>query len=895
VLPPARADGFHIPSVIVHEFFHALGAVSQIVFSNDENYFSTELKPWQTHLYDSFGNQARPGMAIIQGNAANPDAFVLDNTHYNVVWDGDYTLSSYTLGGNAYFQGSNTMEALGGKDVKLLGHEVAGVPVRGFEPYTPGVDIMKSTDLDLRNSLMSHWYYRNWDTLMEAELAILQDIGIPIDRKNFFGKSIYADNGNHDLELGFYARNAAGTGYLPGGYNTAPLSVGLHLYGTGNTVGLSGESLSAGYGGVGIRVDGWRNQLTLNQGTRIHALGENGTGLMVAYGHDHSVTQRGEILAIGPGGVGARFDFGNNILGDSWEYRGSYIQGMIYSDEYGNRWIEHFENLDGELKGPLAASFDLSGTLAGSAAAIYIADNAHVKNINIMNGARLFGDIISDWNAQSGMINNFYREDPGDLNSPLTINPTTALTFGLAQNADGQAISGQADENFFLGYQGNITGAESLKVSLEGGTLAYGGNMDVLSFTAETDTTLLAAASGVRIKADEITLNGLSVGLAANTASYGAPLPALWDVLSFEGDISGSNTIQIDDSLKNFSHGFHDYTSTSLRWDETENKLILGSTHTISQQRAAVSALSAPTAIALQNPAAKLAHDRAKTLFAQNTHPLPAPAAGEASPVSLWVSQGYGDSRRQGGGYALRSPGLALGADLSPNADTFIGAGLRLASPAYRSADADIDAKSVSALVYGGARLPQDLELDAFAAFSHAKYDQKRSAHGERYGVDYSGASFGTGFSLARSFKLSPDWLTRPFASYDFTRLSVEGYNEGRGTWALDVASAQSNLHRVQAGSALAHTLKNGVIEGRLFYSGLYGDSTPGADISMTNDKSAYTLHSQGWPQDKHALGLGLNFSLNLSDSAKFSGAYTFTGGPKVKSHQGEMTLAISF
>jgi hypothetical protein len=876
---PANGSGHHISSIIAHELGHALdiGGVDSMSYDGSSYRFGSVLTAWEERLYDSFGNQAKPGMEIAQGTAGRGDAFVIDSTGYYVDPDTNF----FIPGGFAFFQGKNTLETLDGWVMNNDGgqnpNQIAGVPINGFEPGDDCAPFPELGHPEMAGSMMSHQNYRNWGTFMEVELAMLQDIGVPIDRKNFFGRSLYTDSGDHDLELGFYARNAEGTAYLPGQYNTAPFSVGLHVYGFQNTLHLSGESLSSGYGGVGIRVDGSRTDLSLTPGTRIHALGENGTGLMVAWGQYQEITQRGEILATGPGGVGARFDFGSNMLGSGTEYQGSYIR------QWGGYREESF--LD-----ELVTRFDVSGTLAGSAAAIYISDNAYVQNINVMNGAGLFGDIISDWDPGNPLIT--YNDDP-----PHAL--TTALTFGLTPDADGMFTSA-ADADFFLDYRGDVTGAKSLNVSLEGGTLAYGGDMDVLSFTAASGSTLLAtpSAGGVTIAAPTIDLQpGSTLGLYTNAVTYGAPLAGQHSLLRFEGDITDNLELAALPA-ETFIHGFHDYSPTSLEWDGRE--LVLGSTRSLSQERTAASALTAPMAIMAQSPYADVLRDRALSLFAQASRPNSVAASaggsgGEA--VSLWASQGYGYARRHGAGsYKVRAPGLALGADRQFGGASFLGAGVYLASPAYRSNNADLDAKSFTGMVYGGTSLPLSLEVDAFAAVGHSRYDQRRSVHGERYDADYSGKQASAGFSLGRSFEVGTNLSARPFAAYELTRLNVEGYDEGdAGLFGLRVKGSRSDWQRLQAGTALTYTLENGFVTGRVFYSGLYGDRQAEAEIALTRDPSGYSLRSQGWAQDEHAAGLALDFGLSLGESTQLSGGYSFTGGKDITAHQGELTFSLSF
>ena len=315
---------------------------------------------------------------------------------------------------------------------------------------------MRATSPSFRTSslstvFMSHQLYRNYTTFMEAELAALQDLGYNFDRKNYYGFSVYADGQTMVNKNGYFARNAEGTAYLYGVPNTATLGVGLHVYGKNNTIVQAADLLACGTAGTGIRVDGSANNLTIAPGVRIAANGSWGTGLLVAYGKNHTVISRGDITALGKGGIAARFDFGNNLISNNdMEYRGSWLLwGIGY---YPPAPIE--ENVDWSgfplnLNGPLISRFDVSGLLAGTDASIFISENALVKDINVLSGAQLVGDIVSEWNP-----NNEYLLYPGDRKDLYT-----ALNFGHAANADGTA--GAPDSSFNMTLFGSVDGARA--------------------------------------------------------------------------------------------------------------------------------------------------------------------------------------------------------------------------------------------------------------------------------------------------------------------------------------------------------------------------------------------------------------------------------------------------
>lgn len=288
--------------------------------------------------------------------------------------------------GHAYFKGENVAEVI--KDVMLGYDKVNGIPINGWE-----ADDLDMSHIELDNSLMSHQNWRNYLFYMEAELALLQDLGYEFDRKLYYGDSIYESNLNWQSDHGYYARQDGK--WLVGEYNPTEYGVGLHIYGKNNAATQSHDILSNGIAASGIRIDGANNALTIASGTRIHALGDYSNALLVVYGKNHIINHNGELKATGKEGMAINIDFGGNILGNVQEYRGSYMHQISGSNQDD---LARY-NPDGALVKSLNLSSN-SSTI-GFLTSIYIADNAYVENINISQGAKVEGDIISNWNPNN--------------------------------------------------------------------------------------------------------------------------------------------------------------------------------------------------------------------------------------------------------------------------------------------------------------------------------------------------------------------------------------------------------------------------------------------------------------------------------------------------------------
>ena len=103
-----------------------------------------------------------------------------------------------------------------------------------------------------------------------------------------------------------------------------------------------------------------------------------------------------------------------------------------------------------EFSGEFVKNFNLSNTLTGDKNAIYIGENSFVKNINLNEGAEIFGNINSAWTAIDAEK---YIPD-----RVTNLNVNTDINFG-----------------------GNITGADSIKIHVKKGTMNFSGAADVLS------------------------------------------------------------------------------------------------------------------------------------------------------------------------------------------------------------------------------------------------------------------------------------------------------------------------------------------------------------------------------------------------------------------------------
>lgn len=214
---------------------------------------------------------------------------------------------------------------------------------------------------------------------------------------------------------------------------SADESVAVRVKGQATTVIIDADITSSGAKSIGLFVEsGSENNITLNAGKTIKALGEEGIAVL----------------------------FGSNVAA-----RGT-------------------QNPDALLEIVPGKNFNVYGSLKGTKAAIYISENAEFDNINILSGASIEGAIIHEG---SGFTNLTFGGSVEEQEPPVAMS-TDDGTYN-------PSITFTPDPNFNMTYSGKIDGINSLKMNIAGGTLEYNGTANVYNVTINEGATLKGAGT----------------------------------------------------------------------------------------------------------------------------------------------------------------------------------------------------------------------------------------------------------------------------------------------------------------------------------------------------------------------------------------------------------------
>ena len=523
---PIYMLGADIGAVMFHEIGHSLGINAQInKFSqkigdttyNMGSFKDFDEKDYTAHLYDQYGTQATPYAVILasKDNVSVLNQYLEENPDKKSTLSADniFVVDNSREARNSgkvylYFVGDNVTEVLDGRTfTRADGEQISGLPINLWEG-TP-----EFSHIDLERSMMSHQSYRSYVNFMEAELALIQDIGYDIDRRNFYGRSIYNNGVTLTNYQGYSKRE---NGEYVDGYNNSTLGVGLHVYGSNNNITQAGNIFANGEGAVGVRVDGINNTITVAKGTEIHADGNYNDGVLIAYGKNHNVNIEGTVTATGESSNALSFNFGSNALSSDMEYRGSFMR--YYRLNYNNQVLEaknlgfnevhrstdamSFTDLEnGDLNAPMVNTANISGKLVADSKekfgyAIYIDPSAFVDTININDGAEITGNIMSQWKHFGVGVYDYETPVDSGVKHPVTgVNGTLEglkLQYNGGQYLYTKYIPDLVTKlnfNNTMYYSGDIDGMDNMKINVNG-NLIYGGAADVVNVNVAKDAML---------------------------------------------------------------------------------------------------------------------------------------------------------------------------------------------------------------------------------------------------------------------------------------------------------------------------------------------------------------------------------------------------------------------
>lgn len=360
---PNDGERFNLPALSLRGMLQELFMYSHV----DKEGFLLPATPLDRHLYARFADRFVAGDKF-----SDLGRFCSLEEQYNC--------GLYFVG----YKVSKVLSGAGRNSIFYIKGGLYGIPVT-IEPN----GLVK---LNLRSTLLSNSTFVNYGNLTELELALLQDMGLNLPREAFYGRSVYSDgqaDNKKDVQMNFNF-----THYDPErkAYTkkpvTFPMAVGLHVYGSENNVIYNGSADIASEGSVGVRIDGSNNMITLPYKTSINLTGSGSQALTLSSGHDNRLNLAGTLSAMGPGSTALAVTSGSNIFSSFGERQGSYLLERALTGK-----SALMGDLPGHLRGPAADRINVSGTLEGSRTAIFVGLASYVRDINLLNQAKVKGDI----------------------------------------------------------------------------------------------------------------------------------------------------------------------------------------------------------------------------------------------------------------------------------------------------------------------------------------------------------------------------------------------------------------------------------------------------------------------------------------------------------------------
>ena len=522
-------------------------------------------------------------------------------------------------------------------------------------------------------------------------------------------------------------------------------------------------------------------------------------------------------------------------------------------------------------------------------------------NFEVSAGAEAFVNMYDPMASQGDNLTN----SNGDIYNRLVVNvdKTGAGTWLLGGHNKMQS---ESHWNIREGELHLVGGVSLLSRSADNPAVTIELSHPDSSFTLHPGARLMAAIGGEShlISANEIhLLAGSTAGViglynqpfVVPNALPDAPLEVLTlshgSLLRHEQEIEQQSGV-MEVGLSNYNY--------RLYWGGPDNTILYldyislagpDEGQTSLRSRAAIEALSAPGAMALASMTGDRLTDRTRGLFwTENFRP---------EKNGFWVAPYLGRRNKSGqpGAYDIDTYGGMIGYDYQLGgysaSPAFLGLAFDWTRSDYDSRDADLKGKKDEGLVYGGLTLPGEVELTGYAGVGRTNYDQQRKVGDFNYSSDYDSSHYRLGLELGRRWAINDCFAIRPFTSYEYLRLKVDGYNEGLGAYAAKLDGFTQSPQKLKTGVGLNWTdSERFFLEGRVYYAGLLSGREAETDLSFTqNDQVVYKIKGDELGRDALGLNLAATFNRNNTASLKLDGV--MERGDNTTDRQGRLTLNI--
>ncbi len=407
-------------------------------------------------------------------------------------------------------------------------------------------------------------------------------------------------------------------------------------------------------------------------------------------------------------------------------------------------------------------------------------------------------------------------------------------------------------------------------------------------------------AGGGGIVVESAFTGNRSVGDGGAGTGLGGAVYARGDFTVAGGNFTNASSIPVTEGVLNA--GFYSYEYDNLRWMNGDTRLVVNiGKAKVNPDFTCVCSVTGPMAAVLSNSGSKLVFGRAAQRLS-SAQPESGSAVDRCLPYDngIWLagSASHTDYRDTGGlpGYDLNDYTAILGYDRKFGCSTFAGIAAAYSSPNFKGGRTRFDADGYRGFVYGGARLPLDVDLSLLAGFGATRFDQQRMSREEVYKAKYNTHVYTAGAGLARKWEILPSWTVRPGLTYEFLRMKSDSYAESGGYYALTLDSLYQSFHRVRTGVESAWKMgRQAELSAGVWYQGLYGDRAMRVPTRFTMDPDRAVFANAGHSADKDSVVLGLKCSIPLRDNISVGAEYEFTAGRRSTTHLGSAVLNISW